>query len=188
MRELVRVQWWGVGTMLTALTAASASLTYLSAQGRGGPPPDPAAVERGKGFYSANCSFCHGSQAQGTDQAPGLVRNTFLSQDRNGDVLGPIIKEGRPSKGMPAFSALPPETITDIIAFLRSRVLEARGVLPETALLMGDAKTGQAYFNGAGKCHTCHSPAGDLSGIGTKYRPLALTAAFLTPAATEPDE
>src|SRR5438093_9721051 len=106
MGELWSVRRWGLGMTLTALTAAS-----LSAQGRGGPPPDPAAVERGKGFYSANCSFCHGSQAQGTDQAPGLVRNTLVTQDRNGDVLGPIIKEGRPGKGMPAFGALPPETI-----------------------------------------------------------------------------
>jgi cytochrome c oxidase cbb3-type subunit 3 len=183
MPEFLRARLWGVGMILTALTAPG-----LSAQGRGGPPPDPAAVERGKGFFSANCSFCHGSQAQGTNQAPGLVRNTFVNQDRNGSVLGPIIKEGRPAKGMPAFGALPPETIADIIAFLRSRVLEARGVLPDTALLVGDAKAGQAYFNGAGKCNTCHSPAGDLSGIGTKYRPLALTAAFLTPAATKPIE
>src|SRR5205085_7349412 len=183
MGELWSVRCWGLWMTLTALTAAS-----LGAQGRGGPPPDPAAVERGKGFYSANCSFCHGPQAQGTDQAPGLVRNTFVNQDRNGNVLGPIIKEGRPAKGMPAFGASPPETVTDIIAFLRSRVMEARGVLPDTALLVGDAKAGQAYFNGAGKCSTCHSPTGDLSGIGTKYRPLALTAAFLTPAATKPIE
>src|SRR6266550_3226347 len=118
MPKVLRVRPWGVGLMLTALTAAT-----LSAQGRGGPPPDPAAVERGKGFYSANCSFCHGSQAQGTDQAPGLVRNTDVVQDRNGDVLGPIIKEGRPSKGMPAFPATPAGTITDVLAFLRSRVL-----------------------------------------------------------------
>jgi cytochrome c oxidase cbb3-type subunit 3 len=183
MPELLSVRLWSVGVILAALAAAS-----LGAQGRGGPPPDPAAVDRGKGVYSANCSFCHGSRAQGTDQAPGLVPNTLVNQDRNGDVLGPIIKEGRPSKGMPAFGALPPEAITDIIAFLRSRVLEARGMLPETALLVGDATAGQAYFNGAGKCSTCHSPAGDLSGIGTKYRPSALTVAFLTPAVTKPIE
>ena len=172
-----------VAMMLGALTAAN-----LGAQGRGGPPPDPAAVERGKGVFSANCSFCHGAQAQGTDQAPSLVRNTVLAQDRTGEVLGPILKQGRPSKGMPAFRTLPPETIVDILAFLRSRVMEARGILPETALLVGDAKAGQAYFNGAGKCGTCHSPTGDLAGIGSKYRPLALTAAFLTPAATKPIE
>jgi mono/diheme cytochrome c family protein len=169
--------------ILSALTAAS-----LGAQGRGGPPPDPAAVDRGKGVYSANCSFCHGSRGQGSDQAPGLVPNPLVNRDRDGDVLGPIIKEGRPGKGMPAFGNLPAEALSDIVAFLRSRVLEARGMLPETALLVGDPKAGQAYFNGAGKCNTCHSPAGDLSGIGTKYRPLALTAAFLTPVATKPIE
>jgi cytochrome c oxidase cbb3-type subunit III len=183
MPELLSVRLCSIGVTLAALTAAS-----LGAQGRGGPPLDPAAVDRGKGVFSANCSFCHGSQAQGTDQAPGLVRNTLVNQDRNGDVLGPFIKAGRPSKGMPAFSAFPPETIADIIAFLRSRVLAARGMLPETALLVGDAKAGEAYFNGAGQCRTCHSPTGDLSGIGTKYRPMALTMAFLTPAVTKPVE
>ena len=171
-----------------AMIWASLSTPRIDAQGRGGPPPDPAAVERGRGVFSASCSFCHGSQAQGTDQAPSLVRNTFLNQDRNGDVLGPFLKEGRPSRGMPAFAALPPETISDISAFLRSRVMEARGMLPETALLVGDTKAGQAYFNGAGKCNTCHSPTGDLAGIGNKYRPLALTSAFLTPGATKPVE
>lgn len=183
MPELSSVRLRCISLILPALIAAS-----LGAQGRLGPPPEPAAVERGKGVFSANCSFCHGSQAQGTDQAPNLVRNTLVNQDRNGDVLGPIIKQGRPSKGMPAFSAFPPETIADIIAFLRSRVMAARGMVPETALLVGDAKAGQAYFNGAGKCSTCHSATGDLSGIGTKYRPLALTAAFLTPAVTKPVE
>src|SRR5947209_6464089 len=109
MPRLLSMRRWSIGTILAALMAAS-----LGAQGRGGPPPDPAAVDRGKGVFSANCSFCHGAQAQGTDQAPGLVRNTLVNQDRNGDVLGPIIKEGRPAKGMPAFGALPPETIADI--------------------------------------------------------------------------
>jgi cytochrome c oxidase cbb3-type subunit 3 len=176
-----RIRFAVVGMILATLTAMN-----LEAQGRGGPPPDPAAVERGKGLYSANCSFCHGPQAQGTDQAPGLVRNQLVTQDRNGDVLGPIIREGRPSKGMPAFGVLPPTSISDIIAFVRSRVLEARGILPQTALLVGDSAAGRAYFNGAGKCNTCHSPTGDLAGIGTKYQPLALTTAFLTPAATKP--
>ena len=73
-------------------------------------------AEAGRALFHQNCSFCHGAQAQGTDQAPGLVRNTLVNQDRNGDVLGPIIKEGRPAKGMPAFGALPPETIADVEA------------------------------------------------------------------------
>src|SRR5262245_51095667 len=104
MSKLSNVRFAIAGIILATLIAGS-----LGAQGRGGPPPDPAAVERGKGLYTANCSFCHGPQAQGTDQAPGLARNQLVIRDRNGDVLGPIIREGRVSKGMPAFGALKPE-------------------------------------------------------------------------------
>jgi cytochrome c oxidase cbb3-type subunit III len=50
-------------------------------------------------------------------------------------------------------------------------------------LLVGDPKAGLAYFNGAGKCSTCHSPTGDLAHIGSKQQPLALTTSFLTPPA-----
>ena len=85
---------------------------------------------------------------------------------------------------MPSFASLPPQQLSDIVAFLHARLLETRGKrLPETALLVGDAKAGEAYFNGAGKCSTCHSPTGDLAGIGAKSQPLALTTSFLTPPA-----
>jgi hypothetical protein len=59
-------------------------------------------------------------------------------------------------------------------------------MLPETALLVGDAQAGQIYFSGEGRCNTCHSPTGDLAGIGAKYSPLALTVAFLTPTTAKP--
>lgn len=161
----------------------------LGAQ-RGGPaaPVDAAAAERGKGLYASNCSFCHGSQATGSEQAPSLVRNFLVNQDRSGEVLGPVIKAGRPTLGMPAFASLQPGDISDLVAFLHLRNSEGRGGggLPETALLVGDAKAGQAYFNGAGKCNTCHSPTGDLKGVGSKYTPLPLTIAFLTPTTKKP--
>jgi mono/diheme cytochrome c family protein len=164
----------------------SAAHLYAQRGGRG-VQVDPAAAERGKGLYSANCAFCHGSQGTGSAQAPPLVRNYMVSQDRNGELLGPVIKAGRPAQGMPAFASLKPEDIADLVAFLHLQNNAGRGgALPETALLVGDAKAGEAYFNGAGKCKTCHSPAGDLKGIGTKYTPAPLTIAFLTPAATKP--
>src|ERR1700728_2054081 len=145
---------------------------------------DKAAAERGKGDFSSSCSFCHGSLATGTEQAPNLLRSPLVFQDHNGDTLGPFLKQGRPTLGMPAFPTLSPDQVSDIAAFLHSRIQEVRGTrLPETALLVGDAKAGQAYFNGAGKCSTCHSPTGDLAHIGSKDQPLALTTAFLTPPA-----
>jgi mono/diheme cytochrome c family protein len=145
---------------------------------------DAAAADRGQGIFSSSCSFCHGSQATGTEQAPNLLRSPLVFQDHNGDTLGPFLKQGRPTLGMPAFPSLEPQQVQDISAFLHSRIQQIRGKrLPETALLVGDAKAGQAYFNGAGKCGSCHSPTGDLAHIGSKDQPLALTTSFLTPPA-----
>jgi cytochrome c oxidase cbb3-type subunit III len=153
------------------------------------PPPTPysAAAEQGKGIFSSSCSFCHGSQATGTEQAPNLLRSPLVFQDHDGDTLGPFLKDGRPTLGMPAFPTLAPEQVQDIAAFLHARIQEVRGHrLPETALLVGDPKAGLAYFNGAGKCSTCHSPTGDLAHIAGKTQPLALTTLFLTPPAKAP--
>jgi cytochrome c oxidase cbb3-type subunit III len=148
------------------------------------PPIDKAAADRGQGIFSSSCSFCHGSQATGTEQAPNLLRSPLVFQDHGGDTLGPFLKQGRPTLGMPAFPTLEPQQVQDISAFLHDRIQQVRGKrLPETALLVGDPKAGLAYFSGAGKCSTCHSPTGDLAHIGTKEQPLALTTSFLTPPA-----
>src|SRR5262249_36776075 len=125
-----------------------------------------------------------GAQATGTEQAPNLLRSPLLIQDKKGDVIGPFLKEGRPTLGMPSFASLSSSQTSDIVAFLHARLAENRSKrLPETALLVGDVNAGRAYFNGEGKCSTCHSPTGDLAGIATKLQPLALTTAFLTPPA-----
>ncbi len=145
--------------------------------------PDRAAVERGSGEYVSNCAFCHGNQGAGTPQAPSLLRSLMVRQDRSGEVLIPFLKEGRPATGMPSFTSLSQQQLTDIIALLKARSLATQVTQPQTALLVGDAKAGEAYFNGAGKCSTCHSPSADLAGIGTRYQPLQMITAFLTPKA-----
>ena len=150
------------------------------------PPEHSPAVMRGRAAFAANCAFCHGSKATGTEQAPSLVRSPLVRQDVNGNLLIPMIKTGRPTLGMPSFSSLPAEQISDIAVFLHQRATEERGhghAVPETALLVGNAKEGEAYFKSAGGCSGCHSTAGDLAHIGTKYSLLNLTVAFLTPAA-----
>jgi cytochrome c oxidase cbb3-type subunit 3 len=166
------------------LCMSVASIRSAAAQAPAATAIDRAAAERGKGDFSSSCSFCHGSLATGTEQAPNLLRSPLVFQDHDGDTLGPFLKQGRPTLGMPAFPTLSPEQVADIAAFLHSRIQEVRGTrLPEAALLVGDAKAGEAYFNGAGKCSTCHSPTGDLAHIGSKDQPLVLTTAFLTPPA-----
>jgi cytochrome c oxidase cbb3-type subunit 3 len=48
-------------------------------------------------------------------------------------------------------------------------------------LQTGNADAGKAYFNGAGKCSSCHSPTGDLAGIATRYVGLELEKRMLYP-------
>ena len=36
-------------------------------------------------------------------------------------------------------------------------------------ILTGDPAAGEAYFNGEGKCTTCHSVTGDLAGVGKRF-------------------
>ncbi len=172
--------------LLFAVTAGVTSLpSQVAAQTPSAPAAaDAAAADRGKGIFSSSCSFCHGSGATGTEQAPNLLRSQLVTQDHGGDTLAPFLRVGRPTLGMPAFPSLTAPQVADIAAFLHGRIQEVRGArLPETSMIVGDPKAGLAYFNGAGKCSTCHSATGDLAHIGSKEQPLALTTAFLTPPA-----
>jgi cytochrome c oxidase cbb3-type subunit 3 len=149
--------------------------------------PDPAAVERGQKIFVARCGFCHGSNANGGESGPDLVRSVLALDDEGGDKIGPVIRSGRPDKGMPAF-LLTDDQIKDVAAFLRSRQQAAidRNTYTIQNIVTGDAKKGQAYFNGAGRCNTCHSPTGDLAGIATKYDPVALQSRLVYPRTQRP--
>lgn len=56
-----------------------------------------------------------------------------------------------------------------------------RAALQIQNVLTGDAKAGAAYFNGAGRCGSCHSPTGDLAHIASRLDPPALQQRFLFP-------
>ncbi|HEY6392676.1 MAG TPA: c-type cytochrome [Bryobacteraceae bacterium] len=144
--------------------------------------PDPAAVQRGRKTFVAACGFCHGSNANGGEGGPDLIRSVLALDDEGGDQIGPVILKGRPDKGMPGFP-MTGEQIKDIAAFLRARQQAAidRGSYVIQNIVTGDAKRGEAYFNGAGRCSTCHSPTGDLAGVAKKYEPVALQSRFLYP-------
>ena len=146
--------------------------------------PDPAGVERGQKIFVARCGFCHGSNANGGESGPDLVRSVLALDDEGGDKIGPVIRNGRPDKGMPAFP-LTDDQIKDVGAFLRSRQQAAINHTIQN-IVTGDAKRGQAYFNGAGRCNTCHSPTGDLAGIANKYDPVALQSRLVYPRTQRP--
>lgn len=133
------------------------------------PPADPAVVQRGRQIFSANCSFCHGSDARGGEGGPNLIRSEIVMDDKNGELIATVVQNGRPDKGMPKFD-LSLEEIASIAAFIHSMPVGGRAAITGTVdPLVGDAKAGEAFFNGPGKCTSCHSVSGDLARIGAKY-------------------
>lgn len=132
------------------------------------PPADPAVVQQGRQIFSANCSFCHGSDARGGEGGPNLVRSQTVLDDKNGELITTVVQNGRPDKGMPKFD-LTSEQVGSIATFLHSIPVGGRARSTGTVdPLVGDAKAGEAYFNGPGKCASCHSVSGDMAGIGGK--------------------
>src|SRR5947199_6469781 len=134
------------------------------------PPAAPEQVARGEQLFKSNCSFCHGSDARGGETGPNLVRAQVVLADQHGELVTPIVQNGIPARAMPRFGLSAAE-ITDIAAWLHSQPLSDRGAPSTLDILVGNAKEGEAYFNGAGRCTQCHLATGDLAGIGSRYEP-----------------
>ena len=185
---------------VTLAAAAAIFITVVSVQpsaqgggaqgpgggGRGGPPRptfpaqqrpegDPAVIARGNGLYGVHCRACHGVDLRGGDQGgPNLLRSNVVLNDQQGELIVPIVVNGRQGGG----SAMPPIRVTPddaraIAEYIHSVAATMRGqgnppLGPTAALnvLVGDAGVGETMFNA--KCAACHSPSGDLRGIGTR--------------------
>ena len=145
---------------------------------------DPVAADRGRKVWAAECINCHGTYARGTDNGPNLVRSNLIAHDRYGNQLGPFLRAGHPMQSGNASTTLTPVQISELSHFIHQRLYDTlRGspIFIMHDVVTGDARAGAAYFNGAGKCNTCHSPTGDLAGVGSKYDPATLQATFLNP-------
>ncbi len=181
--------------LLTAAVSRVAAQEDLPAAGRGGrgggntrdflglgPPPDAAAASRGEKLYAPNCAFCHGEKARGAE-GPNLVRSPLVLHDEKGELIGATVTKGFPDKGMPAFPNFTEGQLFDIAQFLHMQVelVANRGIYKRLNVVTGDAKAGEAYFNGAGGCNACHSVTGDLAHIGSKYQAEQLQNRFIWP-------
>jgi cytochrome c oxidase cbb3-type subunit III len=148
-------------------------------------------VAAGKAQFSQTCGFCHGPDARGAS-GPDLLRSPLVSHDVNGNLIGQVVRNGRPEKGMPAFQLSDTE-IGNIAQFLHAQAKIAASVAqripseyPLEKLLVGNLNSGKAYFNGQGHCSSCHSPAGDLAHIATKYKPFDLQTRIVYPSGAKP--
>jgi len=187
----------GVFAVALGLVIAAAVELPAQAPARGGGnkqaapfvayPPRPAAdaavVARGKEIYAVNCAFCHGEDARGGDVGPNIIRSQILLNDKDGELLTPVLENGRPDQGMPSFKFTAAQ-ISDLATFIHSfRVVGYDGTRNRPAtIIVGDAKAGEAYFKST--CAGCHSATGDLNGIASRITdPRGLQQRWLMPTA-----
>ncbi len=145
---------------------------------------DAEAASRGKTIYAAECVNCHGTTSRGTDNGPDLTRSLVVLHDRYGSSIGPFLRQSHPMQSGGDRAKLSAPQLEDLSHFLHQRVDDVLRSGPYNKVLnvlTGDAHAGAAFFNGAGKCGTCHSPAKDLAGIAKKYDAPALQQRFLFP-------
>ncbi len=144
---------------------------------------DQAAADRGAKLYSTNCARCHGDDARGTPNGPDMTRSEAVLHDRreslHGKELGPLLYT------LPGhsyhFSDAQLNDLSNFLDFQIGKVLRSGYNDQPQDLLSGNAKAGEAYFNGAGTCTQCHSPTGNLKGVASKYTVAALQQKWIFP-------
>ena len=122
------------------------------------PPAAPSAADV-RQTYLKLCAGCHGADARGTQQGPGLAGNPWVRR-RSMQNLRNVILKGIPAAGMPAFD-LPASTIEALAALVVSLNASAA-----EATVSGDRTAGKGFFFGQGKCASCHMVFGDGAAIG----------------------
>jgi cytochrome c oxidase cbb3-type subunit 3 len=151
---------------------------------------DPAVVERGKTLYGVNCRLCHGADLRGGDMGGvNLMRSQLVLSDQEGELIYPVVHNGRNTPGMSPMPPLPMQEsdVKAVAAYIHSVAATkvgqggpptAESEAKELNIVVGDAAAGKKYFDA--NCTSCHSATGDLAGIATRYgSPMALQTAWV---------
>lgn len=132
------------------MTIASAVL-WAQNQSPGLPSDANAASQaEAKALYGSVCASCHGLDARGGERGPDIMSRPEVVHKTDAE-LSEILKDGRTSAGMPAFSSFGTEKLSALIAYLR--VLQGHS---KQTSLPGDPKRGKTLFYGKAKCAECH--------------------------------
>src|SRR5229473_2182994 len=106
---------------------------------------NPKAIERGRGNFRLNCSYCHGMDARGGLRGPNLTSGRPNHGDTDEAIFRTVLR-GIPGTQMPA-NDLTDEETWEVIAYLRT-------LQPKTsaAPLPGNVSAGEKLFFGDGNC------------------------------------
>jgi mono/diheme cytochrome c family protein len=132
-----------------------------------GAEPDKVAAQRGAPLYDQNCAFCHGRAAHGAT-GPSLITSEVVLADDHGEHLLPFLKKGIPEKGMPGFTGMSDQQLTDIAELLHLQVEDVanRGAYQVLNILVGNPAKGKAFVED--HCMSCHT-AGTFDHIASKF-------------------
>ena len=133
-------------------------------------------------LFEKHCSVCHGD-GRGTERGPNLANNRRV-RAQSLDQLKAVIRDGVPSRGMPAFP-LPAPELEAVTRLVRSFSAPAADSHPP-----GDRDAGERYFFGDGGCFRCHMVFGrgkaagpDLSMVGREMTLAEIEEAVRQPSA-----
>ena len=150
-------------TALWVVVILSLASSAKPCQAEGVPVRKPRAanateIREGASLFRANCSPCHGLNAQGGGRGPDLTSGRWVHGSSDA-AISRTITQGVPGTQMPASSFEDSETRA-IIAYLWSlSPLSKPGVA-------GDPAKGEQIFFGKGNCSRCHMVSGKGGGLG----------------------
>jgi PQQ-dependent dehydrogenase (methanol/ethanol family) len=133
--------------------------------------------------YARLCAGCHGADAHGSQQGPGLAGNPGVRR-RSAQSLRNVILKGIPAAGMPPFP-MPDADLDALLALLKSLNAPAAD-----SKVPGDRAAGKEFFFGKGQCSSCHmvygagEPIGpDLSNVARELTVDQIRQSLLQPSA-----
>ena len=116
-----------------------------------------------------------------------LLRSQLVLKDENGELIYPVVRDGRSTPGLPPMPPIPlkEEDVKAIAVYIHSVMARSPGQGgpppgPPVVLniLVGNAAAGQRYF--AANCASCHSVTGDLQGLASRFpEPVQLQNAWV---------
>src|SRR6202043_263137 len=76
-------------------------------------------VKAGESSFVQQCAFCHGRDTGGGEDGPDLTRSKLVAEDKGGDKIGPVVRNGRPQTSMPAFT-VSDQQLTSLVAYIHT--------------------------------------------------------------------
>ena len=151
-----------------------------------GPPlADPVLQHSKETYVLFGCSYCHGLNLVVRGEATDLMHSRLVGRDRNGDLIGPLLRSGIPQTAklspMPQFSDLSDQQIGDLVRWIHYARQQGRykELVDRKDLRAGNAAAGKVYFDQT--CGSCHSTTGDFAKLARKYDADSLRAQIVHP-------